>query len=29
MKNIREAIAANIELYLEQGESIPEPISSF
>jgi len=27
MKDIREAIAAAIELYLEQGDPIPEPIS--
>lgn len=26
MKNIQEAIAATIQLYLEQGESVPEPI---
>ena len=27
MKNIQEAIAATIELYLEQGDPIPEPIN--
>ncbi|MBY0529804.1 MAG: type II toxin-antitoxin system HicB family antitoxin [Rhabdochlamydiaceae bacterium] len=26
LKNIREAIAATIELYLEQGDPIPEPV---
>ena len=27
MKNIRDAIAATIELYLEQGDLIPEPVN--
>ncbi|HSX04782.1 MAG TPA: type II toxin-antitoxin system HicB family antitoxin [Rhabdochlamydiaceae bacterium] len=27
MKNIKEAIAATIELYLEQGDFIPEPVN--
>ena len=27
MKNIRDAIAATIELYLEQGDPIPEPVN--
>jgi antitoxin HicB len=27
MKNIRDAIAGTIELYLEQGDPIPEPIN--
>jgi predicted HicB family RNase H-like nuclease len=26
MKNIQDAIAATIELYLEQGDPIPEPV---